>query len=347
MAAFAGSPGIIFNDSTNALTTINFGNGTNAGSGIINFGFPGTNATSLVLQDYVDQTSGIIYRTGVSSTNWTSTIDDVLSIGWNNNSGGGAISSSFPLNGCQWEANYYVGANHSGPEFHCYVSPINGPGTGYRWLTAQWNAIPTSVNAQQSEFLTFKTDNGIGLQLLASDGNALAATATHSGTTATFTLGSGKYPVTYQVGCNINVASCSVSTYNTSLAQQWVIVTGGTGTTALTAVLNGTPSGSATGCQITAGSGYNYANITPSGISSTTGSVSAATSVTVNSGANTAAASSGLFLPVGSSAGGATGTNEVDVFNSGTSGNCATPANLQIFLPGNGQRSTWILLCGQ
>ena len=48
--------------------------------------------------------------------------------------------------------------------------------------------------------------------------------------------------------------------------------------------------------------------------------------MTVNSGANTAAASSGLFLPVGSSAGGATGTNEVDVFNSGVSGNCGNPS---------------------
>ena len=65
--SFAGSPGIIFNDSTNALVTVNQGNGTNAGGSTINFGFPGTNGTGAKMRDYVDQTTGEIYRESVSS----------------------------------------------------------------------------------------------------------------------------------------------------------------------------------------------------------------------------------------------------------------------------------------
>ena len=260
--------------------TLSSGNSTNAGSGIINLGFPGTNNTSVVLLDFPNQNNSGVdpnVRLSLQSVDFVGTIpDNIIYFGHNFTYGGGAINASYAFNGWQLESSYYAGNTYDPQNEWHYV--IGGPaytsspasGSIRPFTTANFcnPGSPATHLTCQTDFMTFRTDDGITYDYLTGDGTNVTASAawtSASGGTFTYTIGTGDWAVDYQVGTGVTVQSCSTTAYNSSTVGGWTIAAGGNGTTTFTVTgVGSNPGSSATGCSVQGGFNYNYAGVTPS-----------------------------------------------------------------------------------
>ena len=234
---------------------------TFTGSAQFNQGGTASGATNLT--DYVDQTTGNIFRTSMSGASYVGVWDPVVEFGWNANTGGGVISNSFPALWQQMEGNYCL--NGTAPancttEWHNIVQGVNA-GTYTRWMSCQWNAA-TAI----SNFCNFLLDLGMQWGFgTGGDGTPVtsvtAAWTSANGGTFTYTKPAGNWAYDYIAGrASVKTSGCTPSAYNFSTAQ--LIAAGGNGTTTFTITgVGANPGSSATGCTVQGGVGYYYASI--------------------------------------------------------------------------------------
>lgn len=141
---------------------LNNGTGTNAGSGLLNFGFPGTNGTFKNLIEAVDQNLGNVFNMSVESATFNSVVDNVACIGWNQRACG-QISTSWGSIWQQWEANYVPSAVQV-MEYHDIVADTTG--AQHRFFTSQF----FSSNGVD-QFADFNLNNGMAWQCLVATGS--------------------------------------------------------------------------------------------------------------------------------------------------------------------------------
>lgn len=329
---------------------------------IENYGFPGTtNGNCRYFSDYVNQdTSGanvmhqwISYE---SATLFVNQINQSYWQGWNEGCGGGKAISSDSLMGEGWEMTYTPGGTPSGvwppsaqgqsqDEHHWTHAGINWPFFQIRNMS-----MANDTLTGKNDFWQWSTDVGMTWQYATTDGNLInGCTATMSGATGTWTC-SGGFPYNYQVSSSF-VAGCPVvgapgcvaftpSGYNTL----WTIVSGGAGTTTLTATAYSGVSGlgAGSGGKIYGSNGGQYASLTPANGWATNGPIpiTAGGSVIVNDGGNVG--QYGLRFFPGNTNGGQNVLSATDFYGSqGSTTTCnnltgINASNTSIFLGGTG-----------
>lgn len=163
------SPFSGLNVSSGLLTGLAVNSATHAGGAIINLGYVENSGQQNML-DFVDQTSGEIFRCAQSGSTFTGVYDPVVACGWNVASGGGPIDATKPAIWDQWEALYNIGTLVT--ERHMAEYPTaNGVGQ-LRFFTSQFKA-DTGVD----NFAEFNLNTGMQFFCLTA--------ACASGTTAT------------------------------------------------------------------------------------------------------------------------------------------------------------------
>jgi hypothetical protein len=200
-AAAAGANKFLSNlTSPTALNqNLNFAAATMTGSSNINMGFPGTNATGQNFYDWINQTSGEIYRCSVGSTTFNSVVDDVSICGWNVNNSAGPISGSFPTIFDQVENGYkFGGAGTLTVEHHMIVQGTGGG--ALRYFTSQFNAVTGIDN-----FLNWNANNGIGFQCLTAACSLGSIGVNYFGATPTLLSTTGA--ITANLGATVNSTS--------------------------------------------------------------------------------------------------------------------------------------------
>jgi len=139
---------------------LNNNTGTYTGSAFLNFGGAASGNTNLA--DFVDQTTGNIFRFSMSGATYNGIWDPVLIGGWNCSTGGGQISTLWGSLCDQWEGDYNLaGAGTNTLEHHWVFIPKAG--SPVRPMTSQFNS-DTGVD----DFMQFSFNTGVGFRCLTS-----------------------------------------------------------------------------------------------------------------------------------------------------------------------------------
>jgi hypothetical protein len=141
---------------------LNNNTATYQGSAFLNLG--GTAAGGSNIADWVDQTTGNIFRSSISGAyyNTPEVWDPVIIMGWNCAQGGGRISTSWGAFCLQFEGDYQTGGSNSDTlEYHNYY--ITGAGTYYRPFTQQFN-----YDLGVDDFTTYNLNAGVSYKCLTS-----------------------------------------------------------------------------------------------------------------------------------------------------------------------------------